>query len=116
MRNLLARFVIRDSGEADSKDGLFVGTLTQAGIKRFGRGHVFEIVEVLDEVLIKDLGPSYIKPTIESGRTKVCGGETHAVKNTVCWSTEIGSILNFEGKHLFLTEAEYVSLCEGNHD
>jgi hypothetical protein len=133
-QTLLARFVTRDIGEPDSKDGLFVGTMTQEGLQQFKRGHVFEIVRwekepdieetsvlwpmkgAKAEIHINVLGPSYIKPTMESGRTRVSWGETHAAINTVCWSTEIGDVLSFEGKHLFLTEAEYVSLCEGNHD
>lgn len=134
-QTLLARFVTRDSGEPDSKDGLFVGTMTQAGLQQFKRGHVFEVVRLEAEPDIEEtsvlwpmkgakaelhinvLGPSYIKPSPQSGRTRTSDWDgTFEVINHVCWSTEIGTIVGIEGKHLFLTEAEYVSLCEGNHD
>jgi len=115
----VARFVLRDSGDpaGSNEDGLLIGSLFRnEGPKWFKPGYVYEIQECLGELVIHEVGPSWIKPSCKSGRTATYGGETFEVQNQCCWSNEIGSVLSVAGKSLVLSEDEYLSLCQGNHD
>lgn len=109
MRKRLARMVIRPS-DNEGKSALILGTLTAEGLKHFGSGRVLEVykIEILDEVGIEDVGPSWIQDKFVNGKGKGKGG--------VCWAHEVNSILENGGKYIFFTEAEYDSLCQGNHD
>jgi hypothetical protein len=103
----LARLVVRPS-DNEGKSALVLGSLTAEGVKRFGSGRVLEItlLDILDEVSISDVGASWIQNKFVNGKGK--GG--------VCWGHDVNSILENGGKHIFLTEAEFDSLYQGNHD
>lgn len=98
MRKRLARLVIRPS-DNEGKSALILGTLTAEGLKHFGSGRVLEIykIDVLDEVGIADVGPSWIQDTYVNGEGK--GG--------VCWAHDVNRILETGGKYIFFTEAEF---------
>ena len=110
----VARFVTRDGG-GEAEDGLLIGGLLRAGRAFFKPGYVYEIQEVLGELLIKEIGPSWIKPTCKSGRTlQDEEGKPREVQNACCWNNEIGSVLSIAGKCVVLSEAEYIELCNSD--
>jgi hypothetical protein len=111
MDKLLARFVRRNTGNPTENDGLILGNIAKAGDSFFKRGYVYEIVEILGEVVIRECGPSWIKPTINSGRKVMNDGEEREVQNPICWGSSAGHILDVVGKELILTEEEYLELC-----
>ena len=101
----LARLVYRNSGVHDDNDGLIIGALMTAGKSFFRKGYVYEIQEVLGEMVIKEMGPSWIKPTIMSGKMVEGAEGAYEARNQVCWSNAIGDVLTEEGL-VFLTEDE----------
>ena len=101
----LARLITRPTCN-EGKSCLILGTFTREGLKRFGSGRVLEIYEILDEVLIQDVGSSWIQDNFVDGKGK--GG--------VCWGHDVNAILENGGASLFLTEVEFDSLCQGNND
>lgn len=111
MEKRLIRFVRRDTDNPDDKDGLIVGCVTRDGHDTFKRGYVYEIVDVLGEHVLREVGPSWIKPTIQSGRRVVNDGEVCEVKNNACWGQDVGTVLNCAGNHIILSEEEYLLLC-----
>ena len=93
----VARFVTRDGG-GEAEDGLLIGGLLRAGRAFFKPGYVYEIQEVLGELLIKEIGE----------------GKPREVQNACCWNNEIGSVLSIAGKCVVLSEAEYIELCNSD--
>lgn len=88
----VARFVVRDSGEAN--DGLMLGVKFKYGGKHFKQGYVYQIEEWMDELIIQEVGPSCL------GRKP--------------WYSDISSVLKNWAKHLWLTknEADHLNKME----
>ena len=93
----VARFVFRGSDDKDDKDGLLIGALMTAGRRLFTPGHVYEVQECMGEFLIRDVGPSWVKPTVTR-------------RGPFCWGNSVVQLLH-AGKVLFLSEDEYDDLC-----
>ncbi len=87
----IARMVVRDEGDGTARLGLTVLFKSQTFFKP---GKVYEFVEILGEILIKEVGDSWIKRSVE-GRH-------------VCWGNSIDGILNGAGNTISLTEEEYL--------
>jgi hypothetical protein len=86
----LARLVFRGSGK---NDGLIIGS----SIKEhnfFKPNTVYELREVLGEVVIKEVGPSWL-------------GDRKRQE----WSRTIGDILDIHGSRAFLSKEEYAHEC-----
>lgn len=101
MRVPIARLVIRDSGPADTT-GLFVGALFK-NQKRLKPGRVYEIVEIMGEITIREVGPSIVGTTIKNSLVPAT------------WSHAIGTILDTVGKYLLLSRAEYRRACAADN-
>jgi len=86
-----ARLIVRDGGP---EDGMIIGTRLK-GQTLFKPGHVYGVDEILDTVIIKDLGLSAIKNSFVDA---AIGG---------CWGNDVSYLLDCAGKCLFLTEKEY---------
>lgn len=86
-----ARIAVRPNSREKSleHDGCLILGLTHPDI--FKPGHVYEITKVLDEFIVKDLGPGSAdaEPPIETG---------------VTWSRDANALIR-DGRHLF-TQAE----------
>lgn len=110
----LARLVFRDGGDNQSlDDGLILGALTKQGRPFFKPGHVYEIVETMGVLSVRECGPSWVKPSCLSGRmAKDDFGNEFEIRNHVCWSNSAEFIMTGGGKELFLTEEEFLDLCK----
>ena len=91
----VARIVTRDS--ENPNDGLIIGIRLGPGDLKQGR--VYEISEILGELVIEDIGPSAIKSTMPEY-------EGLGYSLNVCWGNSAEHILNCGGKWQYLTEAE----------
>jgi len=87
-----ARIIIRDSD--DPNDGLGLMTLMK-GNTFFKKGRVYEVTEVLGELVIRDIGPSALGRTVTDGAIR-----------SVCWQSDAGNILSV-GSLIFLTREEF---------
>lgn len=108
----LARLVFRDGGDNQSlDDGLILGSLTKQGRPFFKPGHVYEIVETMGELSVRECGPSWVKPSGLSGRmAKDDFGNEFEIRNNVCWNSSVEHLMASGGKELFLTEEELLDL------
>lgn len=93
---VVARIVTRLT---DDKDGLCLMTLMKThGRKHFKPETVYEIVEVLGELQIIEVGPSIVK----SGEPMVPG---------LHWGRSVSDILSEGGAYLWLSQDEYKAWC-----
>ncbi len=95
MKKLL-RFIIRpapESGEPNT-DGLLVGACFKG--HNLKPGHVYEVSEIMDTLVVKDVGESHIPVRSPGGS---------------CWGNEIGHLVDCWGKFLILTKDEYLACC-----
>jgi hypothetical protein len=94
MMKTVARFVTRNSG--DDKDGLILGVrMNDSTLKP---GTVYEIQELIGELMVVEVGPSGVKPTIPD----YLGGLYHL---PFCWGNCASTLLGW-GKRIFMTEKE----------
>lgn len=99
MTKRLLRFVRRNSGNLSDLDGLIIGGVLRDGHEFFKPGYVYEIVDILGEPVVQEVGPSWVKPTLQ-----------HAGARHISWGSSIDNVLMSAGKHLILTEDEYMDL------
>jgi hypothetical protein len=97
----VARIVTRDS--ENPNDGLIIGIRLGPGALKQGR--VYEISEILGELVIKDMGPSAIKSTMPEY-------EGLGYSLDVCWGNSVDHILRCDGKWKYMTEAEAARICK----
>ena len=90
-----ARLIVR---VCDSSDGLIIGVKTNGG-NLLNPGHVYEVREILGELILVDIGPAAIKATKPE-----YDGKPYSL--SVCWGNGIDMVLDCCGKELFLTEKE----------
>ena len=95
---VIARMVVRDEEDGTARLGL---TILRKSQPFFKPGKVYEFVEILGEILIKEVGDSWIKSHVDVGRP-------------VCWGNSIDGILRGAGNMISLTEEEYISLRNEN--
>jgi hypothetical protein len=91
----IARLVTRASD--DPKDGLIVGARASSFLKQ---GHVYELVQVLGELVLRDMGPSCVKKL----RNEPEQGPP------ISWGSSVDTVLGL-GKELFMTKEEYAAAC-----
>ncbi|CAD5377329.1 hypothetical protein OF001_U20256 [Pseudomonas sp. OF001] len=94
--NLIARLVVRDEGK-DNAPRLILGTLTQQQ-EFFKKGTVYEVVEMLGEIVIREVGPTCLAGEGETYRDSPIG--LHWIGHSV------DEVLSRGGKMLFLTRPE----------
>lgn len=83
--------------EVDGADGLILGAMMRAGAGALKKGHVYQIEEVLGELTIRDLGPSWL------GKKD--------------WGVDASRLLDEYGRALFVTREERsVLLVNGRGD
>jgi hypothetical protein len=92
----IARLVTRASD--DPKDGLILGARASGFLKQ---GHVYELVQVLGELVLRDVGPSCVKKLLN-----VPGSGP-----PISWGSSVDTILHL-GKPVFMTVDEYTEVCE----
>jgi hypothetical protein len=100
----VARIITRDSDSPN--DGLIIGIRLDPNALKKGR--VYEISEVLEELVIKDIGPSAIKGTMPEY-------EGRGYSLDVCWGNSVDHILDCDGKWKYLTEAEASRIYKEKH-
>ncbi len=99
----VARFVTRLQGKGD---GLFIGAMMQEGT--FKPNTVYEINEIMGEFVIKEVGMA-----AGAGPDNCASNMQNEGKTLFHWGMEIGSIIAYHGKHVFLTLKELMSLNNG---
>lgn len=102
MMKPIARFVRRDSD--DPNDGLLLGSMMKSGDDVFLRGHVYEIVEIAGELVIKDMGESCIPKDMTKQDIPATYG---------CWGNAAGDLLNMVGRALVWTKDEMMRHLKG---
>ena len=101
----VARIVVRDNG---GKADLVLGACTKRQCI-LQPGDVWELSEILSELVMRRIGKSHIRPTMhcEPGEPPRCA----------CWGNGITNILNFTSNgYLTLTEAEWAELCRKDNE
>lgn len=88
----IARLVFRGSGK---NDGLILGVSIK-GHNFFKPNTVYELQEIMGEILIKEVGPSWLG----------------ADKNRKEWGRTIGDIVEFNKGYAYLTKKEYDKALE----
>lgn len=66
-------------------------------------GHVYEISEILDTLVVKDVGESHIPESFSDLPEGISGSG--------CWKNDIGYLVDAVGKTLILTKDEYERCC-----
>lgn len=98
---LIGRMAVRGTSMKRGKGKADVAIVSLAkGQKAFKPDHIYEIVDVCGELVIRDKGPSAI-----SGHP-----DTSDLPLNWCWT--IDRVLNQAGKYLFCTREEYKFHCE----
>lgn len=105
----IARLVVRG---ADENDGLILGVGVRGSITENGPlkpGTVYEIEEILGELVLKEVGPSAVKNDSREYDKKP---ELH--HPGVCWGNDVGLLLGCaeENPFLYSTEQEYHNRIE----
>ncbi len=90
-----ARLVTRDAG---GNDGLVLGVRFK-GAELLRPGRVYEIRNVMGELMIVDVGPSAVKPLMPD-----YDGLSYRLE--CCWGNSAGHLLECHSKQVFLTEEE----------
>ena len=87
----LARFWVRG---CDANDGLLVGITFKGTRDLFKANHLYELQEVMGDIILKDLGPSWLgnKP------------------RDPAYGQTIGNVVDRSGKYLILSKEEYTSM------
>src|SRR5690349_6532030 len=98
------RLTVRPGG----KGMLVMGAVIANDILQPGR--VYELFDVLGEPLIKDIGPSAVKLSMQDYITE------NLPNPGVCWSNEAGHVLQCGGGAHLLTEEEYKFNCIAEQD
>lgn len=107
MFKTVARIVTRFQGEGD---GLFLGALMRGGRDHLKPNTIYEIRDVMGVLTIVEAGRA---TGACSGEDSNCSSET--MQDPRCqfsWAMDIGNILSQYNKTMFLTETEYIQLCE----
>jgi hypothetical protein len=99
----IARLVTRDDGNNDGSDGLILGARLR-GDTFFKPGRVYEVIECLGEVTIKDIGPSCIP---KAGTLHVDSPVGYT------WANSLTDIMAGLSKYVYLTAQEFKSLVLG---
>lgn len=94
----VAKIVTRLQGDGD---GLFIGSVTKAGLKSFKPNTVYEIVDILGVLAIREVGRA-----TGAGDDNCVDRSLNHEDTQFHWGTEIGDILNLGGD-IFLTTEEY---------
>lgn len=98
---VIARFVTRPTG----KDGkgppdLILGAAFKGAESHIKAGKIYEIRELLDELIVVEVGPAAI-------------GWTHKTSliGKVSWTNDVNYILEMSRRHHLLTVAEFKDVC-----
>lgn len=96
----VARMITRpvDDGSDAPNLGLVAFFHGQSALKA---NRVYEIREVLGELVVVDIGENVLVGKTEAER-----------KGMPCWGQDVSTILNQGGRNLYLTKAEYASICK----
>jgi hypothetical protein len=92
----VARFVTRPNLEGIADLGIIMPCIGQSELQG---GKVYEIIEVLGELLVREVGDTFVGQTINQ----------HVFLN-FCWGNDIGSVLRCAGKDLALSKDEYLEI------
>lgn len=98
----IARFVRRDGGD---EDGLLIGNMFKQGAKHFKPGYVYEIQEILGELVIKEVGKSCIPRRADEDFAGICA----------YWASDISNLVMSAGKYLILTIDEMAQYLASTH-
>lgn len=93
----VARIVMRGP---DETDGLGLLALMDKNQKFFKRDTIYQIDEIMGELVIREVGPSAIRRNSRMSNFPAC------------WGSDISSILHVCGKYLWLTIEEWKQQCE----
>lgn len=97
----VARFINRGTGEGD---GLLIGAAFQNN--PFKPNTIYEIVDVLGELIIREVGQSIVAGNNETHRESPV---------QLTWGSSIEHVLNDAGKYLFLSRQEYAQVRTQEH-
>lgn len=97
----VGRFINRG---ADDKDGLLIGTAFRNN--PFKPNTVYEIVDILGELIIREVGKSIVADNSETFRDSPM---------QLTWGSSIEQVLNTAGKYLFLSRDEYAKVWTQEH-
>lgn len=100
----IARFTTRLQGEGD---GLFVGAVFRQGKDIFKPNTVYEIVDVMGDLTIREVGMAS-----GAGEDNCVSNSMHEHKTFFHWAEDIGNIIAHNGKELFLTLKERIAYHE----
>lgn len=92
----VARFILRPSDDEPEKGGLIIGACFK-GQKYFKPNEVWEVQEIMGELVLKRVGDSHI--TERNGLI-------------ASWCMDIGAILEITGRYLLLTVQELRAVIE----
>jgi hypothetical protein len=84
----ICRLVVRDTD--DPNDGLIIGAKLKGTDNPLEPGDVWEIREILGELVLKKIGKSHIP-----------------ARGEYSWNVDISDLLLYEKQYLFLTKEEY---------
>ena len=96
----IGRFVTRGTSDGCVDLALFFAT-KDSGLKP---NTVYELFSVNGEVVMGEIGPSIMRRKTEAERIGM-----------PCWGNDISTIVNIGGRHLVLSEEEYLRAREENN-
>jgi hypothetical protein len=96
----VARFVTRLQGKGD---GLFFGSLYNAGVEYFKPNTIYEIKEVLGQLIISEIGQA-----TGAGPDNCSSRYLNDPRVQFSWSYDIGEVISM-GKNALLTETEHLA-------
>lgn len=94
---LQARLIFRGEGT----DGLIIGSASNTQTI-FEKNTVYELVEILDQVMIRKVGPSIVG-TMEEGHAN------WPIRH-LSWASDINTIVSEGGRELWLSREEYAQV------
>jgi hypothetical protein len=102
MKKTVARFVTRFQGE---NDGLFIGALTNGGKGVLKPNTIYEIQEILGQLVIVEIGMA-----CGAGTDNCLGDKYNSPGVMFHWGSDIGDLIASYGGQMFLSAKEYVAL------